>query len=204
MYEIEIRHRGLNKYRHIKGSDKYIVEQKAHMQQLAWDEMWEKKLLAEGKRVEKEEKNRSREENKELALSRTAEAQNEISEIKNILNHTLRVNDAINWEKLLDRSAFKIKKPSEPRVIEYTREPVISDPEFIPNISFFDKVFKKRKQLKLEKSMLEFQASHSLWLDKCAEIDNQNVKNLERYNINKETWISEKTLFEDNQKIHNE
>ena len=109
MYEIEIRHRGLNKYRHIKGSDKYIVEQKAHMQQLAWNEMWEKKLLAEGKRVEKEEKNRSREENKELALSRTAEAQNEISEIKNILNHTLRVNDAINWEKLLDRSAFKIK-----------------------------------------------------------------------------------------------
>lgn len=204
MYEIEIRHRGLNKYRHIKGSDKYIVEQKAHMQQLAWDEMWEKKLLAEGKRVEKEEKNRSREENKELALSRTAEAQNEISEIKNILNHTLRVNDAINWEKLLDRSAFKIKKPSEPRVIEYTREPVISDPEFIPNISFFDKVFKKRKQLKLEKSMLEFQASHSLWLDKCAEIDNQNVKNLERYNINKETWISEKTVFEDNQKKHNE
>ncbi len=91
MYEIEIRHRGLNKYRHIKGSDKYIVEQKAHMQQLAWDEMWEKKLLAEGKRVEKEEKNRSREENKELALSRTAEAKNEISEIKNILNHTLRV-----------------------------------------------------------------------------------------------------------------
>ena len=86
MYEIEIRHRGLNKYRHIKGSDKYIVEQKAHMQQLAWDEMWEKKLLAEGKRVEKEEKNRSREENKELALSRTAEAKNEISEIKNILN----------------------------------------------------------------------------------------------------------------------
>lgn len=56
MYEIEIRHRGLNKYRHIKGSDKYIVEQKAHMQQLAWDEMWEKKLLAEGKRVEKRRK----------------------------------------------------------------------------------------------------------------------------------------------------
>lgn len=66
---------------------------------------------------------------------------------QNILNHTLRVNDAINWEKLLDRSAFKIQKPSKPRVIKYTREPVISDPEFIPNISFFDKVFKKRKQL---------------------------------------------------------
>ena len=56
MYEIEIRHRGLNKYRHIKGSDKYIVEQKARVQQQVWDEMWEKKLLAEDKRAKKEEK----------------------------------------------------------------------------------------------------------------------------------------------------
>ena len=29
MWEIEIRHNGLNKYRHIRGSDKYIVQQKA-------------------------------------------------------------------------------------------------------------------------------------------------------------------------------
>ena len=204
MYEIEIRHRGLNKYRHIKGSDKYIVEQKARVQQQVWDEMWEKKLLAEDKRAKKEEKNRSREENKELALSRTTEAQNEIFEIKNILNHTLGVNDAVDWERLLDRRNFNIKKPSKPRVIEYTREPIISDSAFIPNIGFFDKIFKKRKQLKIEKSINNFQASHSLWLDKCVEIDNQNAKNLDDYNIKNEKWLSEKLAFENNQKDHNE
>ncbi len=42
MWEIEVRHEGLNKYRHIKGTDKYIVRQKANAQQLVWDEMWEK------------------------------------------------------------------------------------------------------------------------------------------------------------------
>ena len=52
MWEIEIRHEGLNKYRHIRGSDKYAVGQKAVAQQLAWDEMWErKKLLSRKKKI---------------------------------------------------------------------------------------------------------------------------------------------------------
>ena len=52
MWEIEVRHAGLNKYRHIRGSDRYVVEQKAAAQKLAWDEMWQKKQTA----VSKEEK----------------------------------------------------------------------------------------------------------------------------------------------------
>jgi restriction system protein len=31
MYEIEIRHDGLNKYRVVKGNNSYVVEQKAEM-----------------------------------------------------------------------------------------------------------------------------------------------------------------------------
>ena len=66
MWEIEVRHDGLNKYRHIRGSDKYIVEQKASVQQLAWDEMWKKKLIAEQKKSDREAVVKSKEENKEL------------------------------------------------------------------------------------------------------------------------------------------
>ena len=61
MWEIEVRHDGLNKYRHIRGSDRYVVEQKAAAQKLAWDEMWEKKQVA-----------RSKEEKYELAVIKTA------------------------------------------------------------------------------------------------------------------------------------
>jgi restriction system protein len=54
MWEIEVRHEGLNKYRHIRGSDRHIVEQKADAQRFAWDEMWEKKQASEQKRMERE------------------------------------------------------------------------------------------------------------------------------------------------------
>ena len=63
MYEIEVKHDGLNKYRLIKGSDYYVVQQKARYQQQQWDEMWEKRLEADRKKalreaaaMEKEEK----------------------------------------------------------------------------------------------------------------------------------------------------
>ncbi len=43
MWKIEVRHEGLNKYRHIRGSSRYVVEQKAAVQVQAWEQMWEKK-----------------------------------------------------------------------------------------------------------------------------------------------------------------
>ena len=42
MWEIEIRHEGLNKYRKIRGSDQAVVEEKAFMQQREWEDIWSK------------------------------------------------------------------------------------------------------------------------------------------------------------------
>ena len=39
VYEAEVRHNGLNKYRHIRGTDRHVVEQKAAVQANAWEEM---------------------------------------------------------------------------------------------------------------------------------------------------------------------
>ena len=73
MYEIEVRHEGLNKYRHIRGSDKHIVEKKATTQQLTWNEMWKKKQIRESAIKIKEE-------NKKLATIKTKEAQEAINQ----------------------------------------------------------------------------------------------------------------------------
>ncbi len=47
MWQIEVRHDGLNKYRVIRGNDKYIVDQKAEAQKAVWDEMWQKRVVRE-------------------------------------------------------------------------------------------------------------------------------------------------------------
>jgi len=104
-WEIEVRHEGLNKYRHIRGSDKYIVEQKAVAQQRTWDEMWQKK------------------ERKELAITKTEEAQAAIDELENVLHHTLSIDSVIDWDSLLDKSSFSEKNPSEPMLVECPQEP---------------------------------------------------------------------------------
>jgi restriction system protein len=44
MFEIEVKHSGLNKYRNIRGSDRYVVEQKARMLNAQWNDEWERKL----------------------------------------------------------------------------------------------------------------------------------------------------------------
>ena len=114
MWEIEVRHEGLNKYRHIRGSDKCVVEQKAVAQKLAWDEMWEKKLAAEQKKLNREDVIRSKEENKELATIKTIEAEDAINQLETILAQTLEVDDAIDWDSLLNNKQYPDKKPSQP------------------------------------------------------------------------------------------
>jgi len=47
MWVIELRHKGLNKYRLIRSTDKYLVAQKAALQCVIWKRMWFKKLERE-------------------------------------------------------------------------------------------------------------------------------------------------------------
>ena len=60
-YEVEIRHRGLNKFQLVRGDDPHIVKQKARAKTNEWDEMW-------AKRERKEEEIRTIEGNYSAAL----------------------------------------------------------------------------------------------------------------------------------------
>ncbi len=108
-YEIEVKHDGLNKYRHIRGTDKYVVEQKAAALQSSWDEMWDKKCAAEKRRKVKERAAKNKEEKKQLAVEKTVDAENTIKDLENILQHTLKINDAIDWDSLLNKSEYPQK-----------------------------------------------------------------------------------------------
>ena len=115
MWEIEVRHGGLNKYRHIRGSDKYVVEQKAAAQEQAWDQMWKKKQAAESKKREREAEIRSKEEKNELAIIKTNEAQKALDDLDNTLKHTLSVDDTVDWSSLFDKKKFSKSKPKKPK-----------------------------------------------------------------------------------------
>lgn len=82
MWQIEIRHHGLNKYRVIRGQDQNIVDQKAAAQKAVWDEMWAKKVAAERKALDKQSKNQE-------ALERSKQALGVINELETTLKAAL-------------------------------------------------------------------------------------------------------------------
>ncbi|MGJ8632055.1 MAG: restriction endonuclease [Glaciecola sp.] len=180
MWEIEVRHGGLNKYRHIRGSDRYVVEQKAAAQEQAWDQIWKKKL-------EKEAAIRSKEEKNEFAIIKTNEAQKALDDLDNTLKHTLSVDDAIDWSSLLDKKKFSkskpkkpksIPKPSKPRLIKIPAEPEKTNQKYCAKLGLLDKVFSSRRIRKENEAENSYLADYNSWVEakKKAESDNSHIK----------------------------
>ena len=209
IWEIEVRHEGLNKYRNIRGSDKYVVEQKAAAQQLTWDEMWEKKQAAEQKKKDRDSAIRSKEEKKNLAIIKTNEAQEAINELETVLLHTLKVDDAIDWSSLLDNNKYNIKKPlknkysvkkpvkSKPVLIP--PEPSKSDVKYKPSLGFFDKLFSKSRKRKEDEAEEQFSNDHKSWKKKKLQALKGNDEIESAYPKTVKNWESQKQSYENKQ-----
>jgi len=197
MWEIEVRHKGLNKYRHIRGSDRYVVEQKAAVQEQAWNEMWEKKQAAESKKREREAAIRSKEEKKELAIIKTEEAQKALDDMGTTLRHTLYVDDAIDWSSLLDKKTFSkpkpkksksIPEPRKPRLIDIPAEPKKSDPKYCVDIGFLDKIISSRRRQKEMEAENSYLADFNSWVEAKKKVESRNSQNELKYSMSLEAW----------------
>ena len=204
MWEIEVRHTGLNKYRHIRGSDRSVVDSKARAQQHQWDEMWEKKMAAEEKKRNREAAIRSKEENKELAIILTNEAQEAINRLETILAHTLAVDDAIDWSDLLDNKQFASKEPIKPippkipiepkrgnaKYKFRTREPKRSDAKYQRNILgavFFGPINTEK-----------YMADHRAWINSKEQAETKAKKILADHEAWKRAKQRKEKAFEAN------
>lgn len=195
MWEIEVRHEGLKKYRHIRGSDRNVVERKAAAQQLAWEEMWQKKRVAEQKKAERESTLRSKGEKNELAITRTKDAEQSIEELTTILSQTLAINDAIDWSLLLDQSDFPKKSPLMPRLEIVPDAPQRSNLKYNPRLGIIERIFTSRKVKKIKEMDGRYATDLRQWEEKKEQIDSSNIKAVARYKEVLEKWESEKEEY---------
>lgn len=203
-WEIEISHNGLNKYRHIRGRDKYVVEQKAQAQKLIWDEMWQKKLAAEKRTQDKERAIRNKEGKKELAQIRTVEAQSQLDELENLLRQTLSVDDAIDWSSLEDKRPFPMPKPIKGKRMPAPEEPTASNAKYQVELGLFDKLFKSRGQKKLNEAQQRFRADHADWVTKKKHYDDDNKRMDEQLQLDIQAWEVDKADYEAKQQATNQ
>ena len=114
-WTITVRHLESGKARVITGSDKFIVEEKARIQQAAWEQAWQNTLAKQQEQQEKRAAQQARQQQaaqaketaaayKEERASEAAEqseaAQQAINAIQSLLAHTLDVDDVVDWSSL--------------------------------------------------------------------------------------------------------
>lgn len=199
MWEIEVRHDGLNKYRCIRGSDRYVVEQKAAAQRAAWDDMWAKKQDAEDRKRAREAAIRNKEEKKALAADRTQDAQNAIAELEGTLAHTLQVNDAIDWDSLLNKTPYPHPRPSKPTLATIPTEPSSSSPKYEPKFTFVDKLFARRRARKVREAAALYAADHAAWEKLKSVTEEQNRASENAYVKAVSVWEEAKSEYESQQ-----
>lgn len=204
IWEVEVKHNGLNKYRHIRGTDRYVVEQKAISQKLAWDNVWEKKLLADENTKNKRQVSRNKENNIEDAAIKSKNAQKDIQELETILAHTLNINDVIVWEKLIESSSFSVDAPKKPAETLIPESPIQSNSKYVPVITFWDRIFTKLSEKKRQTASQLFAEDYANWQDFKNKTEvNKKLSDIEWLQaIN--SWKLEKEEFENKQKLNNE
>ena len=150
-YIAEIIHKELHEHKVISSNNRYILENKVNEYlkklKIKYKHLLDKRNTAEYRKSTEDE---------------TVDAKKAIEEVENILNHTLTINDAVDWDKLKDRSDFDEPNPinqlkQKLKLIPIPYKGIISivppqpnEESFQPKFSFFDNIFKSLKVKKIK------------------------------------------------------
>lgn len=211
-YQMEIWHDGLDKYQLIRSDNVYVLEQKANEKIRQWTDMWERKQVAEMKRLEREKKAQDIQQKKALAENRTVRAREMIDSMGEILSYTLDIDDAIDWELLKNKDKFtepkpkKLSQPFKPVSPKIPLEPDPDNEKYAPKIGFLSSFSSSRKEAAKKQAHELYKKDRTAWeAEKRKLITKYNnsqkeyqlqLKKLEeRYSSELEAWENRKNEF---------
>ncbi|WOJ90355.1 restriction endonuclease [Methylocapsa polymorpha] len=185
MYQIEIRHDELNRYRVITGRDSRIVEEKARVQRSVWAQQW----------AEKEERNKwlfSREKKKDEAVKRTAECHEITSQLENILTSCIESKNEVEWEKLKSYGVFDQVAPVKPIFPDFPLEP-----EFVLKLSFSERLIPFLRRRAEREAHLQLKAQQMRWEQECESLRQRAAVATASYDSRQRIWQTARDKFED-------
>ena len=201
LWQAEVSHDGLNKYKVIKAQTRRELQQKVAVQEAQWNEQWnqkQKRELAQRERelakLEREAEKLDIAESVSLAEELTEEAQKIQDAMETLLIDSL-TPITFDFSMLKDKSKFSIPRPTEPIPKEYPREPLVSDVEYNTKASLFTKFSKKRTDEHNQANLQAFQNAHSNWERTVAEIQKDNDSAYRKYETQVLAWQNEADEF---------
>jgi restriction system protein len=191
-FTVDVSHKGLKEHKILTAPEEDMLDNKIRMQANKWAEKWE--------RIEIKRKNiKEKEANVKEANTRTSDANKELEDVENLLIHTLSVDDKVDWEKLKKRNGFTKEKPLKPtkkEKIPYTSEPNKHSSAYTPNFTFFEKIFRSKKEKKISEYDNKFRLAVTEWEKEKSSIDLMNTKSAKGYDDQLKKWKEELANWE--------
>src|SRR5215472_1660357 len=197
MWQREIKHDGLHKYRVVKGDTPAIMQLRAEMQMKSWNEQWERVQSARAKRQAQLNAARAKETNKQTAAERSREAQEELDGIENLLTSALEEDHAIDWEQLKDHSSFPVPEPVRPKDEPAPREPDLRDPQFQPVLNFVTRLIPPIRDKENSRVSNLFQTARQSWLGAQAEVEGRNKLHFQEFANAHAAWETRKAEWQE-------
>lgn len=195
LYQMEVSHKGLNKYSIVKADTEEELMQKANALQAQWDTQW-------AKIVEREKKRRNVEDAETAAKEASQQAADIQVALDNILKESLSPK-ALDVDEIKDFSSFPELSPKYPEIQVVPDEPLRTDEKYNPTPSFMTKLFKKKMKEFEEQYTAEFEKDHEEWKKEKIEIEATNQSSIDTYQELKKKWKKRKDEFEERQNENN-
>lgn len=203
-WQTDLYHRGLDEHKHLSASERSALDGKIHNQCAIWEQKWDKqrlhhKLLA----------------SEHQASVLTKEAHEKIHAIENLLAHTLKVNDVISWETLMQSSKFSMppqkgdgfnynKKSGYPESIVMMQNQVLPHRNhFETKLTFWDKLFGKTDAIR-EGDEKKFQLALGMATKYNERAKEENDKRAVELISKQNFWKQEEAKFFEEQEKHNQ
>lgn len=188
IYQEEVTHKGLNKYRVVKAATQYELNQKVNALKAQWDEQW-------AKIVAREAKIKNEEDSIAYAAEKTQLAEEIQDALEKILLSSLKPK-SLDLNALKDFSKFPELKPKPPTLLAVPEEPKSSDIKYNPKPSFFTKLSKKKMAERAENIAVEFAKDFDVWQKTKASVDASNAELVQKYSTLIEQWETKRTEYE--------
>lgn len=173
-YYIDLRHTKMNLHKEVSAPELFILQSKVDALLAAWDEKFKhfqvRQLFQSGK---------------EAAEEMTSDAIRQQEALGRILSHTLKVNDAVEWDSLKDRSEYAMPISFPEGRPQSSPEP---KPNYVePKIGFLDVLFGKKARL-LQEAQDQHDAAVRAW--NAAEANRQT-----RHSAAVSKWEAQEATF---------
>lgn len=162
LFQQEVRHNGLNKYRVVKAETRYELQQKVASLEAQWNEQWIKKCALEQQKREKEQKLKSIEDSIKYAEELTKEAESIQEALDRILLNSINKKGFdINKKKVF--LEFTEEKPIQPQEPFISIEPRSTDTIYNPKEPLICKISKKKSEEFKKKNIDAFKRDWEQW-----------------------------------------